>query len=50
MLTMSTPEVIATDNPPGPGKVSHTTRVYNVPYTLFYQWCGFFYVPQEPDK
>ena len=29
-------------------KVDHTTRVY-VPYT-FEQWCGFVYVPQEPDE
>ena len=35
-------------NPPSPEKVSHTTGVY-VP-TLFEQWCGFFCVPQEPDK
>ena len=35
-------------NPSSPGKVSHTTEVY-VP-TLFELWCGFFYVPQEPDK
>ena len=21
-----------------------------VPLTLFEQWCGFFYVPQESDK
>ena len=29
-------------------KVAHTTRV--LPPSLFQQWCGFFYVPQEPDK
>ena len=23
-----------TDNPPGPGKAGHTTRVYNVPYSF----------------
>ena len=34
------------DNPPSPGKVGHTTGVYDP--TLFEQWCGFFYVPQEP--
>ena len=37
-----------TDNPTSPGKVGHTGGVY-VP-ALFEQWCGFFYVPQEPDK
>ena len=36
------------DNPPSPAKVGHTPGVY-VP-ALFEQWCGFFYVPQEPDK
>ena len=36
---------VLTENPPSPGKVGHTTAVY-VP-TLFEQWCGFFYVPQE---
>ena len=34
------------DNPPSPGKVGHTTG-YMSP-TLFKQWCGLFYVPQEP--
>ena len=29
-------------------KVDHTTGVY-VPY-IFEQWCGFVYVPQEPDE
>ena len=30
---------------PQPVKVGHTTGVYNL--SLFEQWCGFFYVPQE---
>ena len=29
---------LLTDNPPSPG------------ITLFEQWCGFFYIPQEPNK
>ena len=37
------------DNPPSPGKLGHTAGFYTSP-TLFEQWCGFFYVPQEPDK
>ena len=31
-----------------PVKVGHTTGAY-VP-SLFGKWCGFFYVPQKPDK
>ena len=27
-----------------------TTRPGSTSPTLFEQWCGFFYVPQEPDK
>ena len=27
-----------------------TTTPWSTSPTLFEQWCGFFYVPQEPDK
>ena len=39
---------LLTDNPTSPKKMGHTTGV-NDP-TLFEKWCGFFYVPQKPDK
>ena len=26
------------------------TGIYTISPTLFEQWCGFFYIPQEPDK
>ena len=37
---------LLTDNPPSPGKVGYTTGVCVV-YTVFEQWCGFFYVPSS---
>ena len=39
---------VLTDNPPSPGKLA--TPPGSKSPTLFEQWCGFFYVPQEPDK
>ena len=37
---------LLTDNPPSPGKVSHTAGVY-VLYSFRTVRCGFFYIPQE---
>ena len=41
-------EGLLTDNPPSPGKVA--TPPGSTSPTLFEQWCGFFYIPQELDK
>ena len=40
---------LLTENPPSPGKVQATPPGSMSP-TLFEEWCGFFYVPKEPDK
>ena len=45
---------LLTDNLPSPGKVGHPPSPPPhqglCPPTLFKQWCGFFYIPHEPDK
>ena len=41
---------LLTDNPHSPGKVTLATLPLPTSLTLFEQWCGFFYVPHEPDQ
>ena len=36
-------------NPHSPGKVTLATPPGATSPTLFEQWCGFFYVPHEPQ-
>ena len=38
---------LLTDKPSGPGEAGHTTEY--IP-SLFEEWCGYFYISQEPDK
>ena len=37
------------DNPPSTGKPLATPLGFRS-RTIFEQWCGFFYVPKEPDQ
>ena len=41
---------VLVDNPPPPAQGKLTTPQWSMSPTLFEQWCGFFYVPREPEK